>query len=46
MAGLDLTLLDEFCCPTRRRTMDIGLSELDGFLPGLIVGPELILPSE
>jgi uncharacterized protein len=24
----------------------MGLSDLDGFLTGIVVGPELILPSE
>lgn len=42
----DLTLLDEFLMSDRAPQDCMGLSDLDGFLTGLVVGPELIMPSE
>ena len=33
-------------CPRNAPDDSMGLSDLDGFLTGIAVGPELILPSE
>ena len=42
----DLNRLDEFLMSDRAPENGMGLSDLDGFLTGIAVGPELILPSE
>ena len=47
LAGpVDLDALDDFLLSDRAPEDGMGLSDLDGFLTGLVVGPELILPSE
>ncbi len=47
LAGpVDLGALDAFLMSDRAPEDGMGLSDLDGFLTGLVVGPELILPSE
>jgi uncharacterized protein len=38
--------LDAFLLSDRAPEESMGLSDLDGFLTGIVVGPELILPSE
>ena len=43
---VDLDALDAFLMSDRAPEESMGLSDLDGFLTGLVVGPELILPSE
>lgn len=43
---IDLTELDEFLISDEAPENCMGLSDLDGFLTGIIIGPELILPSE
>jgi uncharacterized protein len=40
-----IDLLDRFLLSDRAPDNSMGLSDLDGFLTGIIVGPELILPS-
>ena len=42
----DLDVLDAFLMSGRAPENSIGLSDLDGFLTAIIVGPELIMPSE
>lgn len=42
----DLELLDAFLLSDRAPDNGMGLSDLDGFLSGLVVGPEMIPPSE
>ena len=47
LAGpVDLDALDAFLLSERAPEDGMGLSDLDGFLAGIVVGPELILPSE
>ena len=47
LAGLiDLDALDAFLLSDRAPEDSMGLSDLDGFLAGIAVGPELVLPSE
>jgi uncharacterized protein len=41
----DLAMLDDFLASDRTPDECMQLSELDGFLAGIIVGPEMILPS-
>ena len=43
---VDLDALDAFLMSDRAPEDSMGLSDLDGFLTGIVVGPELILPSE
>ena len=43
---VDLDCLDDFLLSDRVSASCMGLSDLDGFLTGIAVGPELILPSE
>jgi uncharacterized protein len=43
---VDLAALDAFLLSDRAPEESMGLSDLDGFLTGMVVGPELILPSE
>ena len=45
-ANVDLDVLDAFLLSDRAPEDSMGLSDLDGFLTGVIVGPELIQPSE
>jgi len=42
----DLEALDEFLLSDQAPLDSMGLSDLDGFLTGLVVGPETIMPSE
>ena len=42
----DLEALDEFLLSDRAPPDSMGLSDLDGFLTGLVTGPETIMPSE
>jgi uncharacterized protein len=43
---IDLDALDDYLMSDRAPDDSMGLSDLDGFLTGIVVGPELILPSE
>lgn len=43
---VDLDALDDFLMSDRAPSESMMLSDLDGFLTGIAVGPELILPSE
>ncbi len=43
---VDLELLDSFLMSDRAPSESMMLSDLDGFLTGIAVGPELVLPSE
>jgi uncharacterized protein len=43
---IDLDALDEYLMSDHAPDDSMGLSDLDGFLTGIVVGPELILPSE
>ena len=43
---VDLEALDEFLMSDRAPSESMMLSDLDGFLTGIAVGPELVLPSE
>ena len=43
---IDLDALDDYLMSEHSPDDSMGLSDLDGFLTGVIVGPELILPSE
>ncbi len=45
-APIDLDALDAFLMSDRAPEDSMGLSDLDGFLTGVVVGPELIMPSE
>lgn len=42
----DIELLDEFLASESARQNCFGISDLDGFLTGVAIGPELIRPSE
>jgi uncharacterized protein len=42
----DLEVLDRFLMSDHAPDNGMGLSDLDGFLTGILVGPELVLPSE
>jgi uncharacterized protein len=45
--GLDpLNVIDRYLMSDRAPENSMGLSDLDGFLTGIVVGPELIMPSE
>ena len=44
--ALDLDALDDYLMSDHAPDNSMGLSDLDGFLAGIVVGPELILPSE
>jgi uncharacterized protein len=44
--SIDLDALDDFLMSDHAPDDGMGLSDLDGFLTGIVVGPELILPSE
>ena len=43
---VDLGALDDFLMSDRAPEDGLGLSDLDGFLAGIVVGPELIMPGE
>jgi uncharacterized protein len=43
---IDLDALDDYLMSDRAPEGSMGLSDLDGFLTGIVVGPEVILPSE
>jgi uncharacterized protein len=43
---IDLDALDDYLLSDHAPDDSMGLSDLDGFLTGIVVGPELILPSE
>ena len=43
---IDLDALDEYLMSDHAPDDSMGLSDLDGFLTGVVVGPELIPPSE
>ena len=43
---IDLDALDDYLMSDRAPDYSMGLSDLDGFLTGLVVGPGLIPPSE
>jgi uncharacterized protein len=43
---VDLDALDAFLMSDHAPEDSMGLSDLDGFLTGIVVGPELIMPSE
>jgi hypothetical protein len=44
--SIDLDALDDYLMSDHAPDDCMGLSDLDGFLTGVVVGPELILPSE
>jgi len=44
--ALDLDALDDYLMSDHAPDDSMGLSDLDGFLTGIVVGPELIKPSE
>src|SRR5690242_8084024 len=43
---IDLDALDDYLMSDHAPDDSMGLSDLDGFLTAIVVGPELILPSE
>jgi uncharacterized protein len=43
---VDLEALDRFLMSDRSPPNSMMLSDLDGFLTGIAIGPELVLPSE
>ncbi len=43
---VDLEVLDRFLMSDRSPPDSMMLSDLDGFLTGIVIGPELVLPSE
>ena len=43
---IDLEALDRFLMSDRSPSESMMLSDLDGFLTGIAVGPELVMPSE
>ena len=43
---IDLDALDDYLMSDHAPDDCMGLSDLDGFLTGIVVSPELILPSE
>jgi len=46
LGPIDLDALDDYLMSDRAPDDSMGLSDLDGFLTGIVVGPEVILPSE
>jgi uncharacterized protein len=46
MTPIDLRMLDDYLDSDRSPDDCLGLSDLDGFLTGIVVGPELLSPSE
>ena len=45
-APIDLDALDDYLMSDNAPDDGVGLSDLDGFLTGIVVGPEFILSSE
>ena len=45
-APIDLDALGAFLLSDQAPEGSMSLSDLDGFLTGVVVGPELIMPSE
>ncbi len=43
---IDLDALDDYLMSDHAPDDSMGLSDLDGFLTGVVIGPELIPPSE
>jgi uncharacterized protein len=43
---IDLDALDDYLMSDNAPNGSMGLSDLDGFLTGIVVGPEVILPGE
>jgi uncharacterized protein len=43
---IDLDALDDYLMSERSPEDSMGVSHLDGFLTGIVIGPEFILPSE
>src|SRR4051794_22530891 len=43
---VDLDVLDRYLLSDEAADNGMALSDLDGFLTGILVGPELIMPSE
>jgi uncharacterized protein len=43
---IDLDALDDYLISDHAPDSSMGLSDLDGFLTGVVVGPELIMPGE
>jgi uncharacterized protein len=43
---IDLGVLDRFLMSDAAPDNSMGLSDLDGFLTGILVGPDLVMPSE
>jgi uncharacterized protein len=43
---IDLDELDDYLMSDHAPDDSMGVSDLDGFLTGIVVGPELILPSD
>jgi uncharacterized protein len=41
-----IDVIDKFLLSDRAPDNSMGLSDLDGFLTGIVIGPELIMPSE
>jgi len=46
IAPVDLDALDAFLLSDGAPENSMGLSDLDGFLTGVIIGPEMLMPSE
>jgi uncharacterized protein len=46
LPSVDLGVLNAYLMSDRAPENSTGLSDLDGFLTGIVVGPELIMPSE
>jgi uncharacterized protein len=44
--SIDLDALADYLVSDHAPDNSMGLSDVDGFLTGVVVGPELILPSE
>ena len=44
--SIDLDALDDYLMSDHAPDDGMGLSDIDGFLTGVVVGPELILPGE
>ena len=42
----DLDVLDAYFTSDRAPENSTGLSDLDGFLTAVVIGPELIMPSD
>ena len=44
--SIDLDALDDYLMSDHAPDDGMGLSDIDGFLTGVVVGPELILPGQ